>query len=228
MIGTWIDNTRTPYGRCLPWITIGLPVCAIIFSIIPLQSTLFSFMLAIIAFNFIMTLWRSPVIALMPDVTPSSMRSEANGIINLMGGVGVIIALFVGGYLSDLTDEKFYAFYMRTVIMLIALVILLIFVREPDSILYRQEKNMTIKNNLANRWGQEAYNQLTLYATDVSQESQKSILEDLTSQKVRFSAPLDLPKDYQRSLIAILIAIFAWFIGYNAIETFFTLYATKT
>ena len=86
LIGAWSDNTRTRIGRRMPWIAIGLPLCAIIFSLVPLQQILFAFMAVIILFNLIMALWRSPVISLMPDVTPAPLRSEANGIINMMGG----------------------------------------------------------------------------------------------------------------------------------------------
>jgi len=111
LIGAWSDNTRTRLGRRMPWILFGLPICAILVSIIPLQQTLFTFMATIVGFNLIMALWRSPVISLMPDVTPAPLRSEANGIINMMGGIGSIIAFFVGGLLSDIREDKFFAFF---------------------------------------------------------------------------------------------------------------------
>ena len=110
LIGTWSDNTHSRFGRRLPWIALGLPICALLFTLVPLQTVLWQFMLVIVSFNFIMALWRSPVVSIMPDVVPSPLRSEANGIINLMGGVGSIIAFYYGGVLSDLTEDKFYAF----------------------------------------------------------------------------------------------------------------------
>lgn len=223
LIGAWSDNTRTRIGRRMPWIAIGLPICAILFTLVPLQQTLMAFMAVIILFNLIMALWRSPVISLMPDVTPAPLRSEANGIINMMGGVGSITAFFVGGMLSEIGDNKFFAFFMATIIMLIALFILLKYVREPDALRYREEHNIPIRDSIANRWGQESRETVAQYRTH-------EVLTDTDEvEKQRsFTAFKNLVDTEKKSLIAILIAIFAWFLGYNAIETFFTLYATNT
>lgn len=223
LIGAWSDNTRTGIGRRLPWIAVGLPICAVLFSLIPLQHVLWAFMAVIIAFNLIMALWRSPVISLMPDVTPPPLRSQANGIINLMGGVGSIVAFFVGGILSDIREDKFFAFFMATVIMLLALAVLLWFIREPDSINYREENNIEIRDNIANRWAISARQQFALYRA-----SQPAEPEVKAEKQRSLTAFLTLSSREKVSLVAILLAIFAWFLGFNAIETFFTLYATNT
>lgn len=221
LIGAWSDNTRTRIGRRMPWIAIGLPICAILFSLVPLQQTLFAFMAVIILFNLIMALWRSPVISLMPDVTPAPLRSEANGIINMMGGVGSIVAFFFGGMLSELRDDKFFAFFMATVIMLMALLVLLKFIREPDAIRFKEEQQIPIRDNTASRWAQAARLSIDRHRipdTDpIDEEKQRS-----------FTAFNALSGPEKRSLVSILVSIFAWFLGYNAIETFFTLYATST
>lgn len=233
LVGAWSDNTRTRFGRRMPWIMIGLPLCALLFLIIPLQYRLEAFMLTIIGFNLIMSLWRSPVIALMPDVTPRPLRSPANGIINLMGGIGTIIAFAVGGRLSDMREDKFYAFLMASILMLIALVILILFVREPDALAYRDEHGFPVRDTLANRWARRAQQQFALEKelADPEEEEARRLAEAETKKdgKVRsFTAFLALPKEKRRSLTGILIAIFAWFMGFNAIETFFTLFATST
>lgn len=108
LVGARSDQTRTRIGRRMPWIIVGLPLCASFFSLIPLQGYLWSFMIIIIAFNLMMSLWRSPIVALMPDMTPSPLRSEANSLINIMGGIGSLIAFYLGGHLSDLREDKFY------------------------------------------------------------------------------------------------------------------------
>ena len=223
LICAWSDNTRTRIGRRMPWILIGLPICAILFTLVPLQQTLMAFMAVIIAFNLIMALWRSPVISLMPDVTPAPLRSEANGIINMMGGIGSITAFFVGGILSEIGDQKFFAFFMATVIMLIALAVLLKYVREPDALRYREENNIPIRDSIANRWGQEARDSIDIHRThaDLVDTGDGEKQRSLTAFNALVSAE-------KKSLVAILVAIFAWFLGYNAIETFFTLYATNT
>ena len=97
VVGILSDRTHTRFGHRMPWIMVGLPICAVLFAIIPQMYTLAAMMAVLIGFNFVMSLWRSPVIALMPDVTPRPLRSKANGVINLMGGLGSIIAFFFGG-----------------------------------------------------------------------------------------------------------------------------------
>lgn len=223
LIGAWSDNTRTRIGRRMPWIAIGLPICAILFTLVPLQQTLMAFMAVIIAFNLIMALWRSPVISLMPDVTPAPLRSEANGIINMMGGIGSITAFFVGGILSEIRDDKFYAFFMATIIMFFALFILLKYVREPDALRFKEENNLPIRDSLANRWGQKAREEIAEHHVH------DDVGDTGTGEKQRsFTAFNALISAEKKSLVAILVAVFSWFLGYNAIETFFTLYATNT
>lgn len=222
LVGARSDQTRTRIGRRMPWIIIGLPLCAFLFSLIPLQELLWSFMLVIIAFNLMMTLWRSPIVALMPDMTPSPLRSEANSLINIMGGIGSLIAFYLGGYLSDLREDKFYAFFMASLFMLLALVLLLYFVREGDALKYREEKKIPIRDSLANRWAQEA--RLLVQENPVLAAQRQEREDD--EKEYNLAAFLYLPAAYKVSLIALLIAIFSWFLGIGAIETFFTLYAS--
>ena len=226
LIGTWSDNTHSRFGRRLPWIALGLPICALLFTLVPLQTVLWQFMLVIVSFNFIMALWRSPVVSIMPDVVPSPLRSEANGIINLMGGVGSIIAFYYGGVLSDLTENKFYAFFMASIIMMLALILLFLFVRDPDSLLYKETHGIPIRNSLANRWARLSQQQFTEEYSALVDENFNT--ESTVKQRTSLTAFLDLPSKQQKSLAALLIAIFAWFMGNNAIETFFTLFATNT
>ncbi len=227
LVGAWSDNTNTKIGRRMPWIAIGLPICAVLFAFIPLQQTLWTFMAFIILFNLVMSLWRSPVISLMPDVTPRPLRSKANGIINLMGGVGSVLAFLVGGYLSDIGDQKFYAFFMASVVMSLSLIVLLLFVREPDSISYREKNNLNLRQSIGNRWAIEARENIRL--ADKLHDDALGIETQEDQPKLRgLSAFKNLKREEKSSLIFILIAILAWFMGYNGIETFFTLFATST
>lgn len=219
LIGTWSDKTRTPLGRRMPWIGIGLPICALFFALIPLQHILWAFMACIIIFNLVMSLWRSPVISLMPDVTPPSLRSEGNAIINLMGGVGAIVAFLVGGFLSDLREDKFFAFLMAAVIMLLSLLVLLILIREPDSIRFRKEKGLPISNRIRDQWALRSLEEIDADESANPEEDQEKISG--------FTAFLKLSPIKRRNLSAVLFAIFAWFMGFNAIETFFTIFATN-
>src|SRR4030042_240132 len=92
-VGAWSDRLRTPIGRRMPFILIGAPIGALVFGLIPLASVLPLFVSCTTPLLLRMALWRTPVVALMPDITPSPNRSQANGIINMMGGIGSIIAL---------------------------------------------------------------------------------------------------------------------------------------
>jgi len=96
IIGAWSDRVDTRFGNRLPFLVIGMPVAALFFSLIPFGASV-SFWALIgidIIFLLAMTIFRAPVIALMPDHTPMEKRSIANGIINFMGGIGAILALF--------------------------------------------------------------------------------------------------------------------------------------
>ena len=191
LFGTLSDKTRTRFGKRMPYIFIGIPVCAVAFALIPYMGSLFSLMVVLIIFTFVMSAWRSPVVALMPDLTPGPLRSQANGIVNLMGGLGGVFAFLLGGILFNIWFERTgngfpLPFMMSSAMMLLALFVLVFFVREP-----------------------------------------KSAYESAAEEKIK-AVKIKLTKDELKSLLLILFGIFFWFTGYNAVETFFTLYATNT
>ncbi len=104
VVGLLSDRTRTRIGRRMPYILIGAPIAAVAFALIPiavnqipaelsgqtaqLGGQLAFFMIVIGLMLLAMAVFRTPVIALMPDITPSPLRSRANGVINMMGGIG--------------------------------------------------------------------------------------------------------------------------------------------
>ncbi|NLB10650.1 MAG: SLC45 family MFS transporter, partial [Clostridiaceae bacterium] len=133
-VGVLSDRTHSRFGHRMPWIMVGLPICALLFAFIPRMYVLSGMMAVLIGFNFVMSLWRSPVNALMPNVTPRPLRSKANGVINLMGGIGSIFAFFVGGQLSKIDPTNESSFLMGTIIMLISLFMLTVFIREPSAL----------------------------------------------------------------------------------------------
>jgi MFS family permease len=185
VFGALSDHTRTRFGRRMPYILLGIPICAVLFAFVPTMSfTLFWLIATIIVFNFIMSTWRAPVVALMPDVVPSQHRSRANGIINLMGGLGSLIAFAVGGWIYQKAGYNG-PFVLTAAVMIAAVLVLFFFVKEPTA----QEYTETVKEK---------------------------------------KEKLNLSRGEIVSLLLILFAIFFWFTGYNAIETFFTLYATHT
>jgi len=140
-VGAWSDRLRTPIGRRMPFILIGAPIGAIAFGIIPIAAILPVFVACTSTLLLSMAFWRTPVVALMADLTPSPFRSQANGIINLMGGVGTILASLVG---SSLYEKNIaFPFWMGSGLVVIAAVLVFVFIKEPkeyeDS---EQEPNM--------------------------------------------------------------------------------------
>ena len=129
-IGAKSDRTWTRWGRRMPYIMVGIPIAAIFFGLIPLSFNIWFLLAVITVFNIAMATYRAPVVALMPDIIPSKFRSKANGVINLMGGVGAIYAFTVGAILYKI--NPFYTFAVTSVIMVLALLVLLIKVKEPE------------------------------------------------------------------------------------------------
>jgi MFS family permease len=93
VIAVWSDRTRTRIGRRMPFIAVMLPVSAFLFHLIPPMAalSLWALIIIIFFFNIFKTSVRGPVAALMPDTIPGEYRSEANGVISMMGGIGVIV-----------------------------------------------------------------------------------------------------------------------------------------
>lgn len=130
-IGALSDRTHARIGRRKPYILIGAPIAALAFTAIPWLSgqSLPAFMGAIVITLLAMDLFRTPVISLMPDITPSKFRSQANGVINLMGGLGSVAAFLVGGALFRAGVPAPFAF--GAALMLAAVAVVLVAVREP-------------------------------------------------------------------------------------------------
>lgn len=183
-VGAWSDRLRTPLGRRIPFILVGAPLSALAFGLIPIAAVLPLFVACTSTLLLSAALWRTPVVALMPDITPSEKRSQANGIINFMGGIGTIVALQTGGMLYNLSPA--FPFWLGSALVVVAALIVFLFIKEPKE-----------------------------YAEN--QEAQPSMIESLR----------EVLGSQEKSGARILFAIFFWFLGYSAVETFFTLYAQE-
>ncbi|MBN1836675.1 MAG: MFS transporter [Spirochaetales bacterium] len=132
-LGALSDRTRTRMGRRRPYILVGSILALIFFVLIPytnLYQVLGLMMLTVILMNLSMALFRSPVIALMPDITPSKFRSQANGIINFMGGLGALLVYFGGKSLYDRNIAL--PFVVGGLVMFGASMMVVLFIREPE------------------------------------------------------------------------------------------------
>jgi maltose/moltooligosaccharide transporter len=129
VVGERSDRTRTRLGRRKPWMLVGAPLAALFFILVPAMGTVVGIMFAILLTNLSMALFRAPTIALLGDLFPSHQRSTANGIINLMGGIGSILAFVVGGLLYKLGRVTPFAF--GSLVMLAAITLVILLVKEP-------------------------------------------------------------------------------------------------
>ncbi|MBR5190989.1 MAG: MFS transporter, partial [Clostridia bacterium] len=213
--GKLSDRCRSKLGKRRPFIVYGAPVSAILFALIPwvaLKSTLPVTMFFIILFVFSMSLWRAPAVALMPALTPSHLRSEGNAIINLMGGVGSVIGMVAGTLVSAIylattgvkvtaENEQFtsfpYVFLLGAVVMIIGMLVVRIFVKEPSSLEEVAAKNQYADEKAAKK------------AEKAARKAEK------------------LSKGERKSLIFMLGGLFFLFCGTNAITTFFALFAEE-
>ncbi len=180
--GALSDNTHTRYGHRLPFILIGAPIAAVFFAVIPLANSFVLLLAVLVIMNLAMSVFRSPTIALMPDLTPPKLRSKGNGLINFMGGIGAVLTFLLGSYLYDL--DPFLPFILLSV-LLIAIVLLYLWkLEEPEKAV--KEERINIYKVIRNIFDIE-----------------------------------------NRNILYILLAIFFWFFGYSAVETFFTLYGKE-
>lgn len=203
IFGVLSDKTKTKKGKRMPYILIGMLASALLFPLIAtfyLLNSLMGVILLMMLVLIIMQGYRSPAVALMPDITPKPLRSKANGIINLVGYIGAIIAgalamVFKKTDGSSQSLVYLWPFVIASIFMLIAMFILYF---KVDEIKLLKENKEAIE-----------------YGEKYSQS-----LENVSEER-----PLS-KKDF-KNLIIILIAIFFWFMSFNAIETFNSLFCQK-
>ena len=140
-IQPWIahrsDKTWNRLGRRMPYIVLAAPVGAVLFALIPFHTGLLVLVLTALGMNLAMGLYRAPAVALMPDITPRPLRSQANGIINFMGGLGALIAFFVAAPLYRLNPRL--PFLLAAGLVLVIVPILWWRIKEPKTLAGEKE-----------------------------------------------------------------------------------------
>ena len=136
------DNTSTRIGRRMPWILVTVPLSGIFFALLPYGALPAGSLAMIVVLIFFLNLAkqaaRGPVVALMPDTIPGEYRSEANGVINTMGGIAAVVGTIVLAPLMDLEltlpvigqTQRRLPFLIAGVLVITATVLLFSFVRE--------------------------------------------------------------------------------------------------
>jgi maltose/moltooligosaccharide transporter len=149
--GAKSDTTWTRLGRRMPYLLVGVPVAAVAFALIPYaRFSLISIVITVGIMNLAMTVFRAPTVALMPDITPSSLRSKANGIINFMGGLGALLAFFVFSSLYRI--DPAYPFLVTAALMALIVAALFLTIRESQAIESSQDKSVGIVQAMIEVW----------------------------------------------------------------------------
>lgn len=135
LFGAFSDKVSTKIGKRTPFILIGTVVAVTFMILIPISAQSNNFILFFISQGIVliaMSTYRSPAVALMPDLTPKPLRSKANSIINLMGASGAIFTLIMIKFLIPKTDLPSYmsVFIAVAVFMVIAVTVLLLTIKE--------------------------------------------------------------------------------------------------
>lgn len=212
LFGGLSDRTSTKLGRRTPFILVGTALAVVLMNILPILDNsyaaeaapfkLISFIIVLGLLLISMGLYRSPAVALMPDVTPKPLRSKGNAIINLMGAVGGILYLGITTVMYPTSKTEVLAhvnyqplFIVVSIIMLAAIIILFLTIREP-------------KLAAENR------------ALEAEHPEWNLAKDDGSGNEV-------LPKPVKKSLGFLLASIALWFAGYNGVTTWFTVYIGK-
>lgn len=206
VFGAISDRVDTKFGKRMPFIAGGTVLAVIFLMILPAadrSENLILFVVTLFALLVSMGLYRSPAVALMPDLTPNKLRSKGNAVINLMGAVGgvytlIMIKLLVGkGERPDYTP----LFVSVAALMVIAVGILVITI---------QEKKVKTKVDAEVKAYEEK--------TGVVVETEDTVEKEEEEPKAA------MLKEVKRSMIFLLASIFLWFTAYNAVSTAFSRY----
>ena len=147
IIGALSDRTFTKIGRRMPFILFFAPIAAISFALIPLAPSmipieangniaemrgLFALFMIVLAIMLLaMSAFRTPVVSLMPDLTPSPLRSKANGVINFMGGLAGVVGTLALSPLFDISP--WIPFIAGAVLLIVAVIALFVLVKEKEA-----------------------------------------------------------------------------------------------
>ncbi|MDL2234720.1 MFS transporter [Christensenellaceae bacterium OttesenSCG-928-L17] len=187
-------------GKRMPFILCGTALAAALMVLLPLADraqSLAGFFVVLALLLVSMGLYRSPAVALMPDVTPKPLRSKANAVINLMGTLGGIFTLGAVRFFVVTPDDGSRIDYLPVFLVVAALMVLAVIGLR-----------------------------LTVNEKKLKAEMQETYPEPVETEE-KDAPGGKLEKDVRRSLILILCSVSLWFMGYNAVTTAYSKYVTS-
>lgn len=136
IIGNLSDNTRSRWGRRMPYIMFGIPLAAIIFALFPFEKSLPMLMVLIAMYVTVMLAYKAPTESLMPDFITPEHRSKGNSILKIVTSLTVIIGAIISMLFVD--ENLALAFFIPAALMLVTLPILVLTVKEKNAASYQQ------------------------------------------------------------------------------------------
>ncbi len=205
LFGALSDRTDTKIGRRMPFILGGTALSVIFMMLLPVSDHVNSslmFIIALFALLVSMGIYRSPAVALMPDLTPNRFRSKANAVINLMGAVGSIYSLIMIKLLVGKGNRPDYLPVFLCVAVVMAATVILLFITTPE-----------IKTR--NKVSEECRAAGEPFTADTEEEEAE---KSAGGNKGR------MEPEVRRSMVFLFTSIFLWFFAYNAVTTAFSRY----
>lgn len=195
LFGTISDKTRSRLGRRTPYILFGTVVAVALMAVMAAlteNGSFVGFFLCLMALLITMSVYRSPAVAYMPDVTPKPLRSKGNAVINLVDYVGgifstVVMTFLVRSHVADdgtIEYESFIPIFMTVAAFMLITVFIMVFTLNENKIV-------------------------------------REAAVDDDAQDARTPGG-KLPKEVFRSLIFILLSVFLWYTAYNGVTTSFS------
>ncbi len=203
LFGVLSDKTHTRIGKRMPYILIGTVTAAIFLALMPIfyaLGTFVGFFITLGGLLLAMSVYRSPAVALMPDVTPKPLRSKGNAIINLMGAAGnvtilgatAIIGAITAGFAKNGDNKAFYtAVFIFTAIVILTAIIAMFFTVDENKL-------------------------VSMMPPDVETDEER-LRREGKGKKVHATV--------KTSLLFLLFAVAMWYMAYGCIETNFSRYA---
>ncbi len=236
--GSMSDRLQSKYGRRTPFLLVGLPTAVLCLLVLPLVTllgdvfvVLVLFVAVIFVFNLAMAFYRPPIMSLMPDKTPPQVRSSANSFISLMGGFGFVFGMLIP-FLASLVPgtapvpavgndiatqdyfwQDFWGFTITALFMLACLVLFLLKVRETPT--GRGFFRFASRPIVVDVYTQEIV------------PADEGAGTGFPEKPGFFDEWRTILKDQDRSAFWVLMAVFAYLFGFNAIEFSFGRYATS-
>ena len=208
LFGGISDRCRAKMGRRKPFVLIGTLVAVVLMMALPMlddsyfsapNAAKFAAFVAILGCLLVaMGTYRSPAVALMPDVTPKPLRSRGNAVINLMGAVGGILYLALAAVLYPASRKVAGHVDYQPLFIIVSLIMAVSVLALALTV---KEKRLSEENRAL----EKQHPDWNLAAKD---ESGNEVL----------------PKEVKRSLTFLLASISLWFIAYNGVTTWFTKY----